>query len=162
MRLDERKNEEDRLAALMTAAEAAQGKGELMAGLPFSGEIGMRLHMAKNGVALLSVPYDEKLIGDPETGVLHGGVISALLDTACGSAVMSAPGKLRSTATLDIRIAYMRPATAGRIVYARAECYRMTRSIAFTRAVAYHEDPADPVASAAGSFILDRRKESAG
>ncbi len=159
--MSEDRSEQDRLAALMTATGAAQSDGEVMSGLPFSREIGMRLHMAENGVALLSVPYDEKLIGDPASGVLHGGVISALLDTACGSAVFSAPEKLRSTATLDIRIAYMRPATAGRTIFARAECYRMTRSIGFTRAVAYHDDPGDPVASAAASFILERPKEAA-
>lgn len=135
--------------------------GEAMQALPFSHEIGMRVHSAEGGVAVLSVPYDKRLVGDPETGVLHGGVISALLDTACGSAVLSSPEKLRSTATLDLRIDYMRPATAGRTIYARAECYRVTRSIAFTRALAYHDDPADPVASAAGSFILERAKEPA-
>lgn len=149
-------NERARLHALMTATGAAAGEGTLLAGLPFSAALGMRLHMAEDGVALLSVPYDERLVGDPRTGVLHGGVVTALLDTACGSAVMARPEKLRSTATLDLRIDYMRPATAGETVYARAECYRMTRSIAFTRAVAYHGDPGDPVASAAGAFILER------
>ena len=133
--------------------------GELMSALPHSREIGMRLHRAVEGRSLLSVPYDVKLVGDPESGVLHGGVITALLDTACGSAVMSMPQKLRGTATLDLRIDYMRPATAGQTVFAAGECYRMTRSIGFARAVAYHDDPADPIASAAGAFMLDRPKE---
>lgn len=133
--------------------------GEPMAGIPHSREIGMRLHRSAGGKALLSVPYDEKLVGDPETGVLHGGVVTALLDTACGSAVMSTPGKLRGTATLDLRIDYMRPATVGQTVWAAAECYRMTRSIGFARAVAYHDDPSDPIASAAGAFMLERPKE---
>ena len=132
------------------------GAGEPITGLPFSREIGMRLHQAENGVAVVSVPYDERLIGDPETRVLHGGVITALLDTACGWAVMAAAASLKSTATLDLRIDYMRPATAGEAVFARAECYRLTRSIGFARAVAYHSDPADPVATAQGAFILDR------
>ena len=130
--------------------------GEPMAAIPHSRDIGMRLHRSAGGKALLSVPYDEKLVGDPETGVLHGGVVTALLDTACGSAVMSMPSKLRGTATLDLRIDYMRPATVGQTVYAAAECYRMTRSIGFARAVAYHDDPADPIASAAGAFMLER------
>ena len=132
------------------------GAGEPITGLPFSREIGMRLHQAENGVAVVSVPYDERLIGDPETRVLHGGVITALLDTACGWAVMAGAARLKSTATLDLRIDYMRPATAGEAVFARAECYRLTRSIGFARAVAYHSDPADPVATAQGAFILDR------
>ena len=132
------------------------GEGEPITGLPFSREIGMRLHQAEDGVAVVSVPYDARLVGDPETGVLHGGVITALLDTACGWAVMAAPANLEATATLDLRIDYMRPATAGEAVFSRAECYRLTRSIGFARAVAYNSDPRDPVATAQGAFILDR------
>ena len=154
--------EEDKdLVALNTRDAAPDDPGELMTGLPHSREIGMRLHRSADGVALLSVGYREDLVGDPETGVLHGGIVTALLDTACGSAVMSMPEKLRSVATLDLRIDYMRPAKVGQTVYARAECYRMTRSIGFTRAVAYHEDPDDPIASAAGAFMVDRPKDVA-
>ncbi len=133
--------------------------GEVMAGMPHGREIGMRLHRSAQGHAHLSVPYSEKLVGDPQTGVLHGGVVTALLDTACGASVLSATGNPLVTATLDLRIDYMRPATAGQAVHARAECYRMTRSIAFARAVAYHTDPNDPIASAAGSFIVEAPAE---
>lgn len=152
-------DKDEDLAALNTRDAGPDDPGELMSGIPHSREIGMRLHRSTGGKALLSVPYQEKLVGDPETGVLHGGVITALLDSACGSAVMSVPEKLRSTATLDLRIDYMRPATAGETVYAAAECYRMTRSIGFARAVAYHEDPSDPIASAAGAFMIERPKD---
>ena len=37
----------------------------------------------------------------------------------------------------------------------------MTRSIGFARAVAYHDDPDDPIASAAGAFMIERPKEKA-
>lgn len=152
------RNNED-LAALTTKEPMDPGPGELMVGLPHSREIGMHLHRATDGEALLSVPYSEKLIGDAVSGVLHGGVITALLDTACGSAVMSVRQKLRSVATLDLRIDYMRPATVGVTVFALAECYRVTSSIAFTRAVAYHDTPDDPVASASGAFIIERPEQ---
>lgn len=141
---------------LHATTPAPDGNGRLMTGLPFGRELDMRLHEAADGVAVVSVPYDPRLVGDPETGVLHGGVITALLDTALGWAVMAAPAPIRATATLDLRIDYMRPARAGQEVRARAECYRLTRSIAFARAVAYHADPADPVATAQGAFILER------
>jgi len=146
---------EARLAEAM-AGGAFDLEGRLMKGLPHSAEIGMRLHQAHQGVAILSVPYDARLIGDPDTGVMHGGVITALLDTACGTAVMASGQKLRSTATLDLRIDYMRPARREHAVWCRAECYRLTRAIGFARAVAYHERADDPVASAAGAFMLDR------
>ena len=142
---------------LHATAPAPDGNGALMTGLPFGRELGMRLHEAADGVAVCSVPHDASLVGDPETGVLHGGVVTALLDTACGWAVMAAPAPIRSTATLDLRIDYMRPARSGLDVFARAECYRVTRSIAFCRAVAYQSDPADPVATAQGAFMLERR-----
>ncbi|MEO0819257.1 MAG: PaaI family thioesterase [Pseudomonadota bacterium] len=137
------------------------GEGTLMTGLPFSAALGMRLHFARDSISVLSVPYDAKLVGDPCTGVMHGGVVTALLDTACGSAVMAAPVRLKSTATLDLRIDYMRPARPERRVVARAECYRLTRSIGFVRALAYHDDqPQDPIASAAAAFILERLSEA--
>ena len=136
-------------------------EGELMVGMPHGREIGMRLHHSADGKAHLSVPYDQRLVGDPSTGVLHGGVITALLDSACGAAVMAAPERPSVTATLDLRIDYMRPATAGETVHARAECYRMTRSIGFARAVAYHSDADDPIASAAGAFIVERPEKKA-
>ncbi|HET7408975.1 MAG TPA: PaaI family thioesterase [Paracoccaceae bacterium] len=146
------------LVALNMRDAPPDDPGEVMSALPHAREIGMRLHRAVGGKALLSVPYDERLVGDPDSGVLHGGVITALLDTACGSAVMSMPSRLSGTATLDLRIDYMRPASVGQTVRAAAECYRMTRSIGFARAVAYHDDPADPIASAAAAFMLERPK----
>jgi len=152
----------DSLTERLATATAPDGTGELIAVLPFSAEIGMRVHRAKDSVAILSQPYDSRLIGDPETGVLHGGLMTALLDTACGWAVISSPANLRATATLDLRIDYMRPATPGETVFARAECYRLTRSVGFARAVAYHTAPQEPVASAQGAFMLERAPEEEG
>lgn len=134
-------------------------EGIIMSAMPHGEALSMRLHWSRDGTSQLSVPYDEKLVGDPDTGVLHGGVVTVLLDTACGSAVMSVREKIRSTATLDLRIDYMRPATPGKTVVARAECYRMTRTVAFARALAYHDDPDQPIASATGTFVVERPKE---
>ena len=147
---------------LIPSADSGDPDGTLITAVPFSNEIGMRQHRAEDGVAVLSVPYDERLVGDPETGVLHGGVVTALLDTACGWAVMVADPALRGTATLDLRIDYMRPATAGETVFASAECYRLTRSIGFARAVAYHKEGDEPVATAQGAFILERAPKEPG
>ena len=90
----------------------------------------------------------EGLVGDPETGVIHGGVVTALLDTCAGVACINSPTKPQSVATLDLRIDYMRPATPRQTLLAHAVCHRETKLITFVRAIAFHEDPAQPVASA--------------
>ena len=107
--------------------------------IPHSRALGMQLTDLEDGVAVIEMPYDEKLVGDPETGVIHGGAVSALMDTCAGAAVMSHPAAASATATLDLRIDYMRPATPGDRITATAECYHVTRSVAFIRATAVED-----------------------
>ena len=124
--------------------------------LPHSRELAMRMEAIGEGWAVISMPYDPRLIGDPETGVIHGGAVSALMDTACGASVMSHPLAGFSTATLNLRIDYMRPATPGQTIRTRAECHHVTRSVAFVRAVATDDDDTRPVAMATGAFTVER------
>jgi len=104
---------------------------------------------------LLRTPYRAELVGDPDTGVIAGGVVTTLLDSACGWATAAALKEPTSIATLDLRIDYMRPAAPGKDIFATAHCYKLTRSVAFVRAIAYDVDPSDPVAAAQAAFMLD-------
>ena len=122
--------------------------------LPHCRALSMVLDDVGDGEAVMSMPYAKNLIGDPATGVIHGGAVSALMDTCGGTAVMAHPAGPSSTATLDLRIDYMRAATPGKSVTAKAVCYHITRSVAFVRAVAHDGNADDPVATATGAFTV--------
>src|SRR5437660_2667324 len=115
---------------------------------------GLRLDRAAPGEAWSSLPYRPVFVGDTETGVIHGGVVTAMLDESCGMAVQLALDGARAIATLDLRIDYQKPATPGLDIRAHSLCYRVTRSIAFVRSTAYQESEDDPVATATACFMV--------
>jgi uncharacterized protein (TIGR00369 family) len=122
--------------------------------VPHNKALGIEIVEIARGFARYRLPYDERLIGNPETGVLHGGAITALLDACCGSAVFNGLPTPQPIATLDLRIDYLGPAEPKVDVLARADCYKVTRNVAFVRAIAYQGDESSPIASAAGSFMV--------
>lgn len=115
---------------------------------------GLRIDRAERGEAWASLPYNAIFAGDTGSGVIHGGVVTALLDEACGMAVQLALDGQSAIATLDLRIDYQKPAKPGLDIKAHAICYHVTRSIAFVRATAYQEAEHDPVATAAACFMI--------
>lgn len=121
---------------------------------PHNQFLGMEIVYIEHGRAVVRVPYAARLAGNATTGVLHGGVITTVLDSACGVAVIAALGQRMGIATLDLRIDYLKPATPGEAVTAAAHCYKVTRNICFVRALAYHADRADPIANCAASFMI--------
>jgi uncharacterized protein (TIGR00369 family) len=121
---------------------------------PHNRYLSLRLTSVGPGEATCAVPYSAKLAGDPDSGTVHGGVITALIDVASGAAVCMELGRLRGIATLGMRIDSLRPPTPGQSLSARARCYRIAGSTAFVRALAYDEDPSSPVAASQGTFML--------
>ena len=105
----------------------------------------------------IRVPWRADLVGDPDTGVLSGGLVSTLLDHVGGLAVWIALGRFEPVATLDLRVDYMRAAEAGRDLIAEARCYQLTRSVAFVRAWAFEDSPDHPVAAAQSAYMLAAR-----
>lgn len=131
-----------------------QAVSAAMLELPHFRALGLEVLEAAAGVCAMRLPYDPRYLGDPETGVIHGGVISTLGDSAAGVAVMLSVPRETAIATLDLRVDHLRPAVAGRDLWARAECYAQTRSVAFVRVGVHQGEPERPVAQMAASFMV--------
>lgn len=134
------------LAAILPQLASAAAHTHAL-GFAFEGVDGERVR--------IRAPWREDLVGDPETGVLSGGLVTTLLDHAGGLAVWVGLDRFEPIATLDLRVDYMRPARPRQALIAEARCYRLTRSIAFVRAWAFEDSPEDPVAAAQSAYVLD-------
>src|SRR4051794_37419290 len=129
-------------------------------GTPQSAALGFQLLSVGDARGSIEVPWREDLVGDPDTQVIAGGVVTSLLDHTCGLAMAAAASSQPfSTATLDLRIDYMRPAAPRAGVTCEAHCYKLTRTIGFVRAEAWDADRSDLVATAQAAFVLNRPRE---
>lgn len=137
-----------------------ENMANMMKVTPWANEMGFEVTRIEKGHIWGRQPFSEHLIGDPETRVIHGGVITTLLDNLCGTACAATLKEFRFVATLDLRIDYMRPAESDRDILAEAECYHVTRSVAFCRAWAYHESREKVIATAQGAFAINKPRPS--
>ena len=81
--------------------------------VPFAGLIGIELEAVESGVATLGLEIREEL--KQNNGVVHGGAVASLIDTATAFAIISLIAPKERATTADLTISYLRPLTEGRI-----------------------------------------------
>ena len=115
--------------------------------------LGFTLDRLERGETSLTFPYREDVVGNPITGVVHGGTIVSLLDTACGCAAMTIQKRPTVTPTMDLRLDYMRPAQPFKPIHVEAKVYRQSSNVIFCRGVAWQEDKDQPIAHCVANFM---------
>jgi uncharacterized protein (TIGR00369 family) len=130
------------------------GRDGMASHTPHAAHLGIRVVETGPAFGICALPFREELIGDPRRRVIFGGAITTLIDHASGLAVACAVEELTAIATIDLRVDYLRAAAPDLELHARADCYRLTRNVAFVPAVAWERTPGDPFASALGTFML--------
>ena len=106
----------------------------------------------------MTLPFREDWIGDIERGLIHPGIVTTLVDSACGAAVLARIGHLETIATLDLRMDYLRAGVRDIDVHCRAECFRLTPSIAFARASVWQRSRDEPIAISQSVFMRTQRR----
>lgn len=120
---------------------------------PYTTRMGITAVAAEDGGCTLALPFSSDFVGDPDSGILHGGAITALVDTAFGFAVFFRVKKFAPMATLDLRVSYLRTVHPGVNVYARACCYKLSADLAFARGDVF-DDNEEPFATCMGTFMF--------
>jgi uncharacterized protein (TIGR00369 family) len=133
--------------------------------IPFNRFLGLRVESLELGQALVRFEMRDDLVGNYVRGILHGGVISAVLDTTGGmlasvgvlNRLSDAPmdemtKRLYMVGTIDLRIDYLRPGR-GDFFFAKSTIMRVGRKVAVTR-MEMHNDRDVLIAVGTGTYII--------
>jgi uncharacterized protein (TIGR00369 family) len=128
--------------------------------IPFNRYLGVKVAALRDGFARLEVPFRDELVGDPLRPALHGGVLSALADTAGGAAVWTGLADERArVSTIDLRIDYLRPARLATVV-AEASVVRLGNRVGVADVRLFHPDDHNhTIATGKGVYNIILKKE---
>jgi uncharacterized protein (TIGR00369 family) len=133
--------------------------------ISFNRTLGLEVLRLGPGAAQLRLAMRPELVGHHLYGRLHGGVISATLDTVAGLALMVALGEKHADedseqvlqrfarlGTIDLRVDYLRPAV-GNCFTASAEVLRLGGRVGTTQ-MRMHDDADRLVATGTAAYML--------
>jgi uncharacterized protein (TIGR00369 family) len=127
--------------------------------VPFNRYLGMRGGVVGEGRCTLVLPVRPEFVGDHRRPALHGGVLSALIDTAGGLAAWTALGAGESVSTVDLRVDYLEPAGLRGDLHAEAELMRKGNRVCHVR-ISVTQD-GRLVAEGRAVYSIHRRSDSA-
>jgi uncharacterized protein (TIGR00369 family) len=123
---------------------------------PYNKFLGIRGDSLVPGRAVLRLPMRDEFVGDPRRGSIHGGLISALIDTAGGAAAWSTldTPEEGAVSTVDLRVDYLEPAAVAGDLRAEAAVLRTGRRVCHVH-IAVTQDGA-AIAEGAAVYSIHR------
>jgi len=117
--------------------------------VPFAHLLNLELGEIAPGAATIHIEVRDEL--RQNRGVVHGGVIASLIDTAAAFALLTLLKRDQTSTTVDLTIHYLRPLLEGRVT-AEARVIRAGRRLAVI-GVDVLDDTQTVVATALTSFL---------
>ena len=129
--------------------EAPEDPAGPFANSPFARALGIRV--GDDGA--LVMPFSRKIIGNPILPAIHVGMTGAFLETTAIVGVTRELGVSALPKPIGLTINYLR---SGRALdsYANVSIVKQGRRVVAFEAKAWQDDPAKPIASAFGHFML--------
>jgi acyl-CoA thioesterase len=85
---------------------------------------------------------------------VHGGVISAFFDFACGAAVFASMQPKDFCSTVELKVNYFKPLQAGDLLTAKTQVVFRGKRLCVIHGMAYRNGQSDPVAMATATFNI--------
>lgn len=126
-------------------------------GVPFNRLLGIRGESIDEGRCVLVLPVRPEFVGDTRRPALHGGVLSALIDTAGGMAAWSTLHAEEAVSTVDLRVDYLEPAGLNDNLRAEAELVRKGNRVCHVRVRLTQGDRV--IADGSGVYSIHRRRQ---
>jgi uncharacterized protein (TIGR00369 family) len=130
-------------------AEQRRRIQEALVTVPFAQLLGIELEDIGIGTATLGIDVRKELTQNH--GVVHGGAIASLIDSATAFAIIPLLAPKERVTTVDLTISYLRPLTAGR-VRAVAKVLRAGRRL-FAVSADVFDNEGNPAATALSTYI---------
>jgi acyl-CoA thioesterase len=116
---------------------------------PFAKLLAIKLVKAESGLCILNMEARKKL--HRQDGIVHGGAVATLIDTAAAFAVLTFIELTENTVTVDFTIHFLSPIKSG-LIEAKAGLLRAGRRIV-TVAIEATDEEGNPIATAIATYI---------
>ncbi|MFC3282975.1 PaaI family thioesterase [Litchfieldella rifensis] len=135
-----------------SAAEWRAALTRFVQAIPHTRELGLEVRDVAPPSVTMRLPWHRDLLGDEPRGLVHGGVLTMMLDTLCGSAVLCGLPTPEVCPTLDLRVDHYRPGVAGYDLLGAARVVRVTESMVFTEGTLWQREGC-VIARGIGNFV---------
>lgn len=125
---------------------------DLLTTLPYARFLGL-LTRRDDDLLTITMPFADKLIGNPILPALHGGSTAAMLELTAVAQVAVLYPRLELPRPINVTVTYLR---SGRPqdVHARARISKAGRRVAHVQAEAWQDDEAQPIATLSAHFLV--------
>lgn len=125
---------------------------DLLNTLPYARFLGLLTRQDEDQLTV-TMPFADKLIGNPVLPALHGGSTAAMLELTAVAQVALLYPRLELPRPINVTVTYLR---SGRPqdVHARARISKAGRRVAHVQAEAWQDDEAQPIASLSAHFLV--------
>ncbi len=112
-----------------------------------------QLSLLQSRTVTVTLPFSQKLIGNPVLPALHGGATAALLELTAVAQVAALYPRLRLPRPINVSVAYLRSGRPAD-VHARARIGKAGRRVAHVLAEAWQDDESQPIAALTAHFLM--------